>query len=83
VNEQKLGSAMSTKTDLFDRAAECERLMNLATEADKKTRFRLLRDMWIALANESGSMSAEELAQRIADIDKIQNGMNSGKAWMQ
>jgi len=43
--------AMSSQSDLFNKATECERLMNLEADEDKKPAFKLLREMWIALAN--------------------------------
>jgi len=42
---------MSSQSDLFNKATECERLMNLEADEDKKPAFKLLREMWIALAN--------------------------------
>jgi hypothetical protein len=46
-------SIMTDQTDLFDRAAECERMMNLASDPDEKEILKQCRDMWIALANDS------------------------------
>ena len=63
---------MSSQSDLFNKAAECERLMNLEADADKKRAIKLLREMWITLANESATMEPEELARQIATIEKIQ-----------
>jgi hypothetical protein len=68
---------MSKQSELFDRAAECERLRNLETDKIKKTTFRLLRDMWIVLANEIGTMPAEHLAKEIARIEEIQEGRHN------
>jgi hypothetical protein len=70
---------MSGQAELFDRAAECNRLMNLESNEDRKTAFRLLGEMWIALANECPGMSAERLAKEISSIEEIQNGIVSGK----
>jgi hypothetical protein len=57
---------------MFDKAAECERLMNSQTDEVQKSAYRSLREMCIDLANESASMSAEELARRFQDLDQIQ-----------
>jgi hypothetical protein len=63
---------MSSQSDLLNKAAECERLMNLETNEDKKLAFKLLREMWIAVANESATLEPEELARQIASVEKIQ-----------
>jgi hypothetical protein len=34
-----------------------------------------IRDLWIALANESGNMSAENLASEIEKLERVQRGM--------
>jgi len=46
--------------------------MNLETNEDKKLAFKLLREMWIAVANESATLEPEELARQIASVEKIQ-----------
>ena len=68
---------MSEQSKLFDRAAHCARLMNLSSDPVNKETFRRLRDMWIVLANESTSMSAQELAKEIISIEAIQSGLES------
>ena len=64
---------MSRQSDLFDRAADCERLMSISSSEARKMRFRQLRDLWISLANESFLMSHRALLKEIAAIDKIQS----------
>ena len=66
---------MSEQSKLFDRAAQCARLMNLSADPVNKQTLKQLRDMWIALANESRSMSAQELAKQITSIEAIQSGV--------
>jgi len=66
---------MSRQSKLFGRAANCERLMNLSSV--NKDIFKQLRDMWIALANESTSMSAKDLAKEINSIEAIQSGLET------
>jgi hypothetical protein len=63
---------MSWREELFDRAAECERLMRLTPDVEKWSIFRMLRDMWIILAKDSKSMSDQQLRTEIAAIDEIQ-----------
>jgi hypothetical protein len=38
---------------------------------DRKIVFGLIRELWIALANERASMSPEELAQEVAAMARI------------
>jgi len=64
---------MSRQAELFDKAADCERAMNVASDPWQQVTFKLLRDMWIALANESLSMSKLQLANEIAAIEEIQS----------
>ena len=71
------GSPMSEQSNLFDRAADCERLMSLSCDLVKRESLKQLRDMWIDLANESASMSAQELAKEIISIEAIQSGLET------
>jgi hypothetical protein len=64
---------MSRQAELFDKAANCERAMNMAADPWQQVTFKLLRDMWIALANESLSMTMPQLAAEIAAIEEIQS----------
>ena len=66
---------MNRQSKLFDRAAKCERLMNLSSV--NKEIFKQLRDMWIALANECTRMSAKDLAKEINSIEAIQSGLET------
>jgi len=68
------GIIMTGRAKLFDRAAECELLMDAAYDPDRKETFRLFRDMWIMLANESATMSADYMKRQIADIERLQRG---------
>ena len=68
---------MSEQSKLFDRAAQCARLMNLSADPVNKQTLKQLRDMWIALANESTNMSAQELAKEIISIEAIQSGFET------
>jgi hypothetical protein len=54
---------MSRQSELFRRAAECERLMNLVSDPVRAQIFKQLRDVWIGLANESVAMSTQALAK--------------------
>jgi hypothetical protein len=61
---------MTGRAKLFDRAAECELLMDAAYDPE-------FRDMWIMLANESATMSADYMNRQIADIERLQRGLHN------
>ena len=63
---------MTKQSDLFDRAEECERQEQLASDLSTQTSFNMLRDLWIALANHSANMPADRLAEEIGMLEKIQ-----------
>ena len=63
---------MSRQSELLRRAAECERLIALASDPKKKLIFKRLRDTWIVLANHSPNLSREDMATDIAAIEEIQ-----------
>ena len=69
-------TTMRLQSDLFDRAADCERLRNLTSDHYKKLTLRLMRDLWIALANESPGMPERVLLNEIAELDKIQASLD-------
>ena len=63
---------MAKQSDLFTRAAECERLMSLATDRGMKESLRLLRDMWTMLANESPNLPSDVIAEDVSAMETIQ-----------
>ncbi len=63
---------MFKQSDAFNRAAECERLMNLEADEVQRKAYQSFRDRWISLANESPSMSPGEFALQFNDLDQIQ-----------
>jgi len=74
---------MSRQADLFDRAAACERASQSAINLQQKLVLARLRDLWTAVANESPSMSDDELAQEITRMETISAaalGLGSAKA---
>jgi uncharacterized protein with PhoU and TrkA domain len=60
------------QAELFDRAAQCDRLMTSASDSVTRNAFKILRDLWITLANESLLMTHELLAEEVAALEKIQ-----------
>lgn len=65
---------MASLTDLFNKAAQCERLMEQEHDEIRHAAYRLLRDMWIALAHQRPLLSPEDLAREVAAIEEIQSG---------
>jgi hypothetical protein len=63
---------MLRQSDLFGRAERCERAMTAASDPQKIVAFRILRDMWITLANESVSLTGGELARQVSAIEELQ-----------
>ncbi len=60
---------MSRQSELFRRAAECQRIVELTADRKKKLIFARLRDVWTVLANENSSLPIDE---DIAAIEEIQ-----------
>jgi hypothetical protein len=58
---------MISQADLFDRATSYEGLARAEGDETRKKVWLLLRDMWIALANESATISEEKLAMEVAE----------------
>jgi hypothetical protein len=71
----------SRQPKLFQRAAECARLMNLSSDPIQKQTFRQLRDMWIALANDCLGLSSDAITKEIASMDEIQSAAGE-RNWM-
>lgn len=74
-----VGCTVVNQSDAFDRAAECERLMNLQTDEVQREAYRSLREMWISLANECPSMSPKEIERHFADLTEIQTTFQNSK----
>jgi hypothetical protein len=70
---------MFKQSDVFNRAAECERLMNLETDEIRRSAYRSLLELWIKLANECTSMGPKKLAREFDDLDQIQTSFQNGK----
>ena len=71
---------MPRQSELFDRAAECERLMDSVSDPVKKATLEQIRNLWIALANESPNFTTEVLAREIAMIERIQSSFRDEAA---
>jgi hypothetical protein len=65
---------MTSRADLLDRAAQCERAMEVATDDPVRRHvLRRLRDVWINLANDDMGMSPQRLLEEMAELIKIQS----------
>jgi hypothetical protein len=72
---------MTRQADLFNRAADCQRAIEFAANPQQQIAFKLLRDMWTALANECLAMRHDQLAREIAAIEELQSNVVAlGKA---
>ena len=59
---------MLEQDDLLKRAEDCERALHAAHDPREKNSFKILRDMWIALAKESSSLSSMDLAKQVVEV---------------
>jgi hypothetical protein len=69
---------MTSQADLLDRAAECERSMEVATDPVRRHVLRRLRDVWINLANDDNddmAMSPERLREETTELIKMQSDL--------
>jgi hypothetical protein len=69
------GTQLLRQADLFDRAEDCERAFSAAGDPEAKAALKILRDMWIALANESSGLSEASLAKEVAAIEELQSAL--------
>ena len=65
--------------DIFDRAADCQRMRDLAPDRQGEISFELVRDFWIALANMAPFMPDDKIAEQVAIIEKIQAAAELGR----
>jgi hypothetical protein len=60
------------KSDLFARAAECERALHLATDADHRSTLRRLRTAWLRLAAEE-HIQKQATQEAISALKRLHN----------
>jgi hypothetical protein len=60
-----------SRIDPWEKAADCERAIQAAADPQQKTILKNLRYLWIALANESDCMSADEFARESEVIGRL------------
>jgi hypothetical protein len=60
-----------SQTDIFDRAAACDRASRIAVYEQRRVALELLRDMWIAVANEAPYLSRAALVEQVDVVEGI------------
>jgi hypothetical protein len=56
------------KSDLFARAAECERALHVATDADRRSGLERLRKAWLTLAHDQQLAKDPEMQEAITAL---------------
>jgi hypothetical protein len=59
------------KIEPWDKAAECERALRRASDPRTRAILAELRDLWIALGNESAFLSPNELKVEIEALARV------------
>jgi hypothetical protein len=57
--------------DPWEKASDCARAAEAAIDPQQRSIFTHLRDLWIALANETSFISDEQRAKEIAAMDRL------------
>jgi hypothetical protein len=60
-----------SQADIFERAEQCERASQAAADSQRKVMLELLRDMWIALANETPFLPEAVIEEQVRIIERI------------
>jgi hypothetical protein len=63
--------AVLQQSDIFERAAACERAIQQVADPHRKVMLGMLREMWIAIGNESPFLSPSMLNEQIGMIEQI------------
>jgi hypothetical protein len=69
-----------SQIDPWEKAADCERAIQAAADPQQKTILKNLRYLWIALANESECMSADEFAHESETIGRLHVALARARA---
>jgi hypothetical protein len=62
--------AVLHQCEIFERAAECERAIQTA-DPQRKVVLGMLREMWIAIGNESPYLSPSKLDEQVGMLEQI------------
>jgi hypothetical protein len=60
-----------TNVDPWEKAADCERSLEVATDPQKRSILTKLRDLWITLGNDCSLVSEAELAKNAESINRM------------
>jgi hypothetical protein len=67
------GRNMIARSEIFARAAACDHQMEIAPDPARRMAYRLIRDLWIALAsNMTANPSCAPLCEEIAVVEGIE-----------
>ena len=65
------------KSDLLAHAAECERSLQVVTEADHRNALQRLRSLWLGLAYEQHTARDPEMQESIAALRRLHAEMTT------
>jgi hypothetical protein len=61
------------KSDLLAHAAECERALQLVTDAEHRDVLQRLREVWLGLAREQSMVRDPEMQEAISALRRLHN----------
>ena len=68
-----------SRADPWDKAAECERAIEVVADPERRVVLEKLRSLWIALGNEQSFVGAAERAGQLSTINQIHVELMSGR----
>jgi hypothetical protein len=57
--------------DPWEKAADCARAIERSKDRDRQAELTILQHLWMALGNQQGCLSAEEIDQEIEAIARL------------
>ena len=60
-----------SQIDPWEKAAECARAIQISLDPHHKNILSNIQQMWVALARQRNSLSAEDLAKEIESIGRL------------
>jgi hypothetical protein len=60
-----------SQVDPWEKAADCERALRITVDPVHRETLSNIREFWITLANESPSLSEDDLATQIETIGRL------------
>ena len=65
------------QVDAWGKAAECERVMEVVADPERRVVLSSLRSVWVALGNKRSSLVAPEQAAQLSNIAQIHTELMS------